>query len=119
MLADRLQHLLASPDGHIPAELQPLRESLAQADRTRGILLWLRRSPNAALFTSLATAGEPITHQWLGQFPPSPHFHYVRHTLVRLSHDFLRSVVKSDFLFGSGDHRGVGILVGGAELLVV
>jgi hypothetical protein len=38
---------------------------------------------------------------------------------VRLSHDFLRSVIKSDSLFGSGDHRGVGILVGGAELLVV
>ncbi|MFE9631251.1 hypothetical protein [Streptomyces sp. NPDC006463] len=38
MLADWLQHPLAGPDGHIPAELQPLRPALARADRPRGVL---------------------------------------------------------------------------------
>ncbi|MFJ9777820.1 XRE family transcriptional regulator [Kitasatospora sp. NPDC101157] len=84
VLGDRLQHLLAGSDGHIPRELQPLREALAQADRPRGILLWLRRSPNAALFASLAATGEPITHQRLDQLPLTRHLHYVRHTLVHL-----------------------------------
>ncbi|MGW6790756.1 hypothetical protein [Streptomyces chartreusis] len=50
----------------------------------RGILHWLKHSPNAALFASLAASGEPITHQRLDQLPPSRHLHYVRHTLVHL-----------------------------------
>ncbi|MCX5205825.1 transposase [Streptomyces sp. NBC_00237] len=45
---------------------------------------WLKHSPNAALFASLAASGEPITHQWLDQIPPSRHLRYVRHTLVHL-----------------------------------
>ncbi|NEA49776.1 hypothetical protein [Streptomyces sp. SID10815] len=84
VLDERLQRLLAGPDGHIRAELRPLHAALAQADRPRGVLRWLLRSPNAALFASLAAAGEPITHQRLDQLPPSRHLHYVRHTLVHL-----------------------------------
>ncbi|WP_079166094.1 hypothetical protein [Streptomyces oceani] len=84
VLIARLQQLLAGPDGRIPAQLQPLRDALALAERPRGILLWLKRSPNAALFASLAASGEPITHQRLDQLPPSRHLHYVRHTLVHL-----------------------------------
>lgn len=84
VLTARLQQLLAGPDGHIPAPLQPLRDTLALAERPRGILHWLKHSPNAALFASLAASGEPITHPRLDQLPPSRHLHYVRHTLVHL-----------------------------------
>ncbi|MFF7167330.1 hypothetical protein ACFZBP_39165 [Streptomyces sp. NPDC008086] len=84
MLTARLQQLLSGPDGHIPAQLQPLRDALALAERPRGILHWLKHSPNAALFASLAASGEPITHQRLDQLLPSRHLHYVRHTLVHL-----------------------------------
>ncbi|MGW1687098.1 hypothetical protein ACWCPO_21375 [Streptomyces albidoflavus] len=84
VLTVRLQQLLAGPAGHIPEQLQPLRDTLALAERPRGILHWLKHSPNAALFASLAASGEPITHQRLDQLPPSRHLHYVRHTLVHL-----------------------------------
>ncbi|MER8199195.1 hypothetical protein ABTY00_35305 [Streptomyces microflavus] len=67
-----------------PAPLQPLRDTLALAESPRGTLQWLKNSPNAALFASLAAFGEPITHQRLDQLPPSRHLHYLRHTLVHL-----------------------------------
>ncbi|MFF2378741.1 hypothetical protein [Streptomyces sp. NPDC058108] len=84
VLVARLQQLLSGPDGRIPAQLQPLRDALARTDRPKGVLNWLKRSPNAALFTSLAASGEQITHQRLDRLPPSRHLHYVRHTLVHL-----------------------------------
>jgi hypothetical protein len=84
VLAERVQQVLSGPDGYVPAQLQPLRDALSRVDRPRSILGWLKHSPNAALFASLAATGEPITHQQLDQLLPSRHLHYVRHTLVHL-----------------------------------
>jgi hypothetical protein len=46
-------------------------------------------------------------------------FRNLRPALPRLSHGSCPVKVKSDSLFGSEDQGGVGILAGGAELLVV
>jgi hypothetical protein len=83
-----------------------------------------------AAYTQLRLA-RPITldlrHPW--EKPTAPHrltparvrrtFRNLRQHMQRLSHGSCPVKVKSDSLFGSEDQGGVGILLGGAELLVV
>ncbi|MFJ2793961.1 hypothetical protein ACIPDW_25250 [Streptomyces sp. NPDC087290] len=52
------------------------------AGNPRGVLCWLRRSPNARLLGELAASGTPISHDLLDELPPSRYEHYVRQTLV-------------------------------------
>lgn len=81
-LAVRLDEHLAGPDGQVPSQLRPLRDALAAAGNPRGILCWLRRSPNARLLGELAASGKPLSHDLLDELPPSRHEHYVRQALV-------------------------------------
>ncbi|MFJ9372424.1 hypothetical protein [Streptomyces sp. NPDC101455] len=82
VLGARIDEHLTGPDGRVPAQLHPLRDALAAADTPRGVLCWLRRSPNAALLGELAASGEPVSHDLLDTLPPSRYEHYVRQTLV-------------------------------------
>jgi hypothetical protein len=82
VLRVRLEQHLAGPNGHVPTQLLPLLESLARADDARGVLCWLRRSPNAHLLTELAGSGQTISHELLDELPPGRYEHYVRQALV-------------------------------------
>ncbi|MFJ8476577.1 hypothetical protein [Kitasatospora sp. NPDC094011] len=55
---------------------------MAAADDPRGVLCWLKRSPNARLLGELAATGTPVSHDVLDELPPSRYEHYVRQTLV-------------------------------------
>src|SRR5664280_1348040 len=68
--------------GHVSAQLRPLLEALARTEDARGVLCWLKRSPNARLLADLAAAGRPLSHDLLDELPPSRYLHYVRQTLV-------------------------------------
>jgi hypothetical protein len=82
VLAVRLEHHLTGPGGQVAAQLRPLLQALAAAEDARGVLSWLRRSPNAALLAQLAAAGRPLGHELLDALPPSRYEHYVRQALV-------------------------------------
>ncbi|WP_446041004.1 hypothetical protein [Streptomyces sp. SID1121] len=64
------------------AQLRPLADALAGVSDARGVLCWLKRSPNARLMGELAAAGQPISHELLDSLPPSRYEHSVRQTLV-------------------------------------
>ena len=81
-LAVRLDEHLAGADGQVPSRLRPLRDALGAAGAPRGVLCWLRRSPNARLLGELAVSGKPLTHDLLDELPPSRYEHYVRQALV-------------------------------------
>src|SRR5664280_414887 len=82
VLGVRLEQHLTGPDGHVSAQLRPLLEALARTEDARGVLCWLKRSPNARLLADLAAAGRPLSHDLLDELPPSRYLHYVRQTLV-------------------------------------
>ncbi|MGW5233446.1 hypothetical protein ACWEQU_14400 [Streptomyces nodosus] len=82
ILSVRLEEHLSGPDGQVPTQLRPLRDALAAAETPRGVLSWLKRSPNARLLGELATSGKPVSHDVLDELPPSRYEHYVRQTLV-------------------------------------
>lgn len=81
-LAVRLEEHIAGPDSQVPFQLRPLQAALAAADAPRGVLCWLRRSPNARLLGELAASGKSLSHDLLDELPPSRYEHYVRQTLV-------------------------------------
>jgi hypothetical protein len=82
VLRPRLEQHLAGPDGHVPTQLRPVLEALAAAGNARGVLSWLRRSPNARLLGDLAATGRTLDHDLLDELPPGRYEHYVRQTLV-------------------------------------
>jgi hypothetical protein len=82
VLATRLEQHLTGPDGQVSGQLRPLLDALASADNPRGVLCWLKRSPNAHLLAELAAAGQPLSHDLLDELPPSRYEHYVRQALV-------------------------------------
>lgn len=82
ILQVRLQQHLASPDGQVNTQLQPLLEAMAGAEDARAVLCWLQRSPNARLLGELAVSGQTITHDLLDELPPGRYEHYVRQALV-------------------------------------
>lgn len=82
VLDDRLRDLLAGPDGTVSPQLQPVHQALAAAQRPRGLIHWLARSPNVTLLAQLAATGEPLSHQRLDELPPGRHEYYVRQLLV-------------------------------------
>lgn len=82
VLAARLEEHLAGPTGDVSTQLRPLLDALAGADDARGVLCWLRRSPNARLLGEVAAAGRLVSHELLDELPPSRYEHYVRQTLV-------------------------------------
>jgi hypothetical protein len=66
-------------------QLQPVLAGFAKAERARGIIFWLNRSPNAALLSRLASTGEELTHELLDELPFNRNLHYVREVLVHTS----------------------------------
>lgn len=64
------------------AQLKPVADALSGAENARGVLCWLRRSPNAQLLGELAASGRTLSHDLLDELPPSRYEHYVRQTLV-------------------------------------
>ncbi|MBT2480044.1 hypothetical protein [Streptomyces sp. ISL-94] len=64
------------------AQLKPVAKALGGAENARGVLSWLRRSPNAHLLGELAASGRTLTHDLLDELPPSRYEHYIRQTLV-------------------------------------
>lgn len=82
VLHDRLHDLLVGPDGTVSPQLQPVHQALAAAQRPRGLIFWLARSPHATLLAQLAATGEPLSHERLDELPPGRHEYYVRQLLV-------------------------------------
>ena len=82
MLKLRIEDHLAGPDGHISPQLRPLAEALANAGDPRGVLGWLKHSPNARLLAELASTGQTVSHDMLDELPPGRRERYVRNTLV-------------------------------------
>src|SRR5664280_1854796 len=70
VLGVRLEQHLTGPGGHVSAQLRPLLEALARTEDARGVLCWLKRSPNARLLADLAAAGRPLSHDLLDELPP-------------------------------------------------
>jgi hypothetical protein len=82
-LHDQLNVLLADPaTGHIGADLQTLRQALADVERPQTVLGWLRRSNVRALLTELAAGQRPLTHAALDDLPDSKTLRHLRSVLV-------------------------------------
>ena len=82
LLPQRLRRHLADPGGEVPGQLAPVVQALAAARNPRGVLQWLKRSPNARLLAGLAASGEALSHDVLDDLPPGPGEYYVRQILV-------------------------------------
>ncbi len=82
LLPQRLRRHLAGPGGEVPGQLAPVVQALAAAGNPRGMLQWLKRSPNARLLAGLAASGEALSHDLLDDLPPGPGEYYVRQVLV-------------------------------------
>lgn len=82
VLADRLDTLLAGPDGSVPAQLRPVAEAIAKVEAPFSAIRWINASPNAQLLAKLATEGRPISHELLDELPPNRHQRYIRQVLV-------------------------------------
>jgi hypothetical protein len=69
---ERLHEQFHGPDGLVPDVLAPLVAALAQADRPRSALEWLRRDNGGAqVLRQLGAAGVELTHEVLDSLPPN------------------------------------------------
>ena len=69
---ERLHQLFSGTDGSIPVFLQPLVDLLAQVDRPRSVIEWLRRDNGGAqVLRELAAAGVEPTHEALDAIVPA------------------------------------------------
>lgn len=82
VLGDRLDALLARPDGSVPTQLQPLVDAIGKVDAPFSAIRWINASPNARLLAQLAANDQPISHQLLDELPPSRNQRYIRQVLV-------------------------------------
>lgn len=82
VLGDRLDTLLAGPDGSVPAQLQPVVEAIGKVDAPFSAIRWINASPNALLLAQLAAKDQPISHELLDELPPSRNQRYIRQVLV-------------------------------------
>ena len=74
--------LLADTTGQIRPELQPLRDTLATADRPDTIMNWVKRRVVRAVLVELATGQRPLTHAALDDLPPGKSVEHLRSVLV-------------------------------------
>ncbi|MGP3921462.1 hypothetical protein [Nonomuraea sp. 10N515B] len=83
VLADKVNDLLAGPDGTIPAQLQPLADGLTSTHTPFKAIQWVHEHPNAQLLTALVTEGRPISHDLLDELPPSAALQHLRQMMVQ------------------------------------
>jgi hypothetical protein len=81
---DRVDRLLARPDGHRHTQLEPLRRLLQAEIDTEPltVIIWLQRAAWAELLNELATSHAQITHATLDARLQGRHVHYLRTVLV-------------------------------------
>ncbi|MEU9056954.1 site-specific integrase [Streptomyces sp. NPDC048384] len=82
VLDQRLRALLSGPDGHLPEYLSPLHSALAGHGRPDTTLTWLARPTVAAALRGIATAGGPLTHDFLDTQPSAKTAAHLRAVLV-------------------------------------
>ncbi|MFJ1847694.1 hypothetical protein [Streptomyces sp. NPDC088146] len=82
VLAERVNALLAGPDGTVAPQLGPLAAALADAPSSFPAIQWVKESPNTRLLAQLAAHGRELTHELLDELPPSRNQRYIRQLLV-------------------------------------
>ncbi|MFF5604401.1 hypothetical protein [Streptomyces noursei] len=82
VLAERVNALLAGPDGTITSQLEPLAAALADAPSPFPAIQWLKESPNTKLLARLASEGHELSHELLDELPPSRNQRYIRQLLL-------------------------------------
>ncbi|MET7854289.1 XRE family transcriptional regulator [Streptomyces avermitilis] len=82
VLAERVNALLAGPDGTVTSQLEPLAAALADAPSPFPAIQWLKESPNTKLLARLASEGHELSHELLDELPPSRNQRYIRQILV-------------------------------------
>ncbi|MCD2197274.1 hypothetical protein LQ327_28270 [Actinomycetospora endophytica] len=81
-LHERVDDLLAGPNGTPNPQLQPVRELLLAADRPNGQIAWLMRSDAAQLLRDLARREDVVTHNYLDTLPQNRAETFLRALLV-------------------------------------
>lgn len=79
---ERLDAVLAGPDGRVPAALAGLREAFFSAEQPRTVFTWLDRSPGARVLRLLATGGLALDHEALDGLAQTPSLRHLRQLLV-------------------------------------
>ncbi|KUO20813.1 hypothetical protein [Streptomyces dysideae] len=82
VLAERVNTLLAGPDGTVVPQLEPLAVALADAPSPFPAIQWIKESPNTKLLAQLAAEGRELTHELLDELPPDRNQRYIRQLLV-------------------------------------
>lgn len=83
LLRNRVQELLAGPDGTIPERLRPFADALTSMARPNSGWAWIRSNPKVPeLLRGLATGQISLTHEALDELPHSRTVEYVRGLLV-------------------------------------
>ncbi len=82
VLADRVNKLLAGPDGAVSTQLQPLVEAFARVRLPFTAIRWVHASPNAKLLGQIVADGRPLSHDLLDELPPTAGVHYIRQIMV-------------------------------------
>ncbi|EGE43793.1 XRE family transcriptional regulator [Streptomyces sp. SID4928] len=82
VLAERVNALLAGPDGSVVPQLEPLASALASLPSPFPAIQWIKESPNTRLLARLAAEGQTLSHELLDELPPSRNQRYIRQLLV-------------------------------------
>ncbi|MGP3941881.1 XRE family transcriptional regulator [Streptomyces sp. 6N106] len=82
VLAERVNNLLAGPDGKTVPQLEPLATALKAAPSPFPAIQWIKESPNTKLLTRLTAEGHTLTHELLDELPPTQNQRYIRQLLV-------------------------------------
>lgn len=83
VLTDRVDDLLAGPDGNPNIQLDPVRDLLLGVEHPDGQIAWLTRSNTARLLHKLAAENEPVTHDRLDALPQGRAEMFLRQLLVQ------------------------------------
>ncbi|WP_405958145.1 XRE family transcriptional regulator [Streptomyces phaeochromogenes] len=83
VLADKVNNLLAGPDGAIPAQLQPLADGLTSTHTPFKTIQWVHEHPNAKLLAALVAGGREIDHAVLDELPPGAALQHLRQMMVQ------------------------------------
>ncbi|MDJ0345648.1 hypothetical protein QMK19_25990 [Streptomyces sp. H10-C2] len=82
VLAERVNALLAGPDGTVAPQMEPLAAALTDAPSPFRAIQWIKESPNTRLLARLAADGHVLGHELLDELPPSRNQRYIRQLLV-------------------------------------
>jgi hypothetical protein len=74
--------VLAGPDGHIPAQLEPLAAAIKGMERVNSGITWIRQPHVDRFLRTLAIHPDTITHQTLDGLPKSRTREYIRELLI-------------------------------------